>query len=182
MYFEQVIAETKTSINEILGTETVNVELSKDLLKYMAEMMLSLYTQLAYSLYNYLRYNMLNKSARVHYALMYYLILNCKPKLYEYDITQQSALRYLLLPKKSIDESLSLLKTNKVRVKRHVIEESMMVIEESSEDEHNDEKPKSNASNTTVKRKRAPRGSKKTTKETVTEPVKKPRKPRAKKD
>lgn len=182
VYFEQVIAETKTTMNELLGSEVVNVDLSKDLLKYMAEMMLSLYTQIAYSLYNYLRYNMLNKSARVHYALMYYLILNCKPKLYEFDITQQSALRYLLLPKKSIDESLSLLKTKKVRVKQPVIEESIMVIDESSDDENSDEKPINTASNISVKRKRAPRGSKKTTKETITESVKKTRKPRAKKD
>lgn len=182
VYFEQVIAETKTSINEILGTEAVNVELSKDLLKYMAEMMLSLYTQLAYALYNYLRYNMLNKSARVHYALMYYLILNCKPKLYEFDITQQSALRYLLLPKKSIDESLSLLKTKKARVKRPVIEESTNVINESSDDEVDEEKDKNELSSTAVKRKRAPRGSKKNAKETATEPIKKTRKPRAKKD
>ena len=180
VYFEQVIAETKTTMNELLGSESVNVELSKNLLKYMAEMMLSLYTQLAYSLYNYLRYNMLNKSARVHYALMYYLILNCKPKLYEFDITQQSALRYLLLPKKAIDESLSLLKTKKVRVKQPVIEESMSVIDESSDDENGEEKSKDDSSNTTVKRKRAPRGSKKLAKET--EPVKKIRKPRAKKD
>ena len=182
VYFEQVITETKTSMNELLGVEAVNVELSKDLLKYMAEMMLSLYTQLAYALYNYLRYNMLNKSARVHYALMYYLILNCKPKLYEYDITQQSALRYLLLPKKSIDESISLLKTKKVRSKRSIIEETSVNIDEASDDENSEEKSKDESSNSIIKRKRAPRGSKKTAKETATESVKKPRKPRAKKD
>ena len=125
---------------------------------------------------------MLNKSARVHYALMYYLILNCKPKLYEFDITQQSALRYLLLPKKSIDESLSLLKTKKARVKRPVIEESTNVINESSDDEVDEEKSKDESSSTAVKRKRAPRGSKKTVKETPPEPIKKTRKPRAKKE
>ena len=175
VYFEQVIGETKTSMMELLGSDAVNVELSKDLLKYMAEMMLSLYTQLAYALYNYLRYNMLNKSARVHYALMYYLILNCKPKLYEFDMTQQSALRYLLLPKKSIDESLTLLKAKKVRVKHPVIEETPISIEESSDDDKEEEPPKDDASN--AKRKRAPRKTKK-----QPEPVKKTRKPRAKKE
>ena len=178
VYFEQVIGETKTSMMELLGSDAVNVELSKDLLKYMAEMMLSLYTQLAYALYNYLRYNMLNKSARVHYALMYYLILNCKPKLYEFDMTQQSALRYLLLPKKSIDESLTLLKAKKVRVKHPVIEETPISIEESSDDDKEEEPPKDDASN--AKRKRAPRKTKKQPKEP--EPVKKTRKPRAKKE
>ena len=183
VYFEQVISETKASIIELLGTEIINVEPSKDLLKYMAEMMLSLYTQLAYALYNYLRYNTSIKSARVHYALMYYLILNCKPKLYEFDITQQSALRYLLLPKKAIDESISLLKTKKVYVKRPVIEETPTETNESSDEESNEEKPIEEPISTVVKRKRAPRGSKKAAaKETPTEPIKKTRKSRDKKE
>ena len=93
-------------------------------------------------------------------------------------MTQQSALRYLLLPKKSIDESLTLLKAKKVRVKHPVIEETPINIEESSDDDKEDEPPKDDASNT--KRKRAPRRTKKQLKEP--EPVKKTRKPRAKKE
>ena len=113
VYFEQVISETKTSMVSVLKSDFIEVNLSKNLLKYMAEMMLNLYTQLAHALYNHQRYNTFNKSARVHYALMYYLVMTCKPKLYEYDITQQSVLRYILLPKKAIDESLDVLKNKK---------------------------------------------------------------------
>lgn len=189
VYFEQVISETKASISDLLGTDMVTVELSKDLLKYLAEMMLSLYTQLAYALYNHQRYNTFNKSARVHYALMYYLILSCKPKLYEFDITQQSALRYLLLPKKAIDESRQLLSEKKPRVKRNIIEESSKSID-ISDDESDDEpepiKPvdktiaKRNNKETvdSAKKSRSPRITKK---EPVKETAKKPRKPRAKK-
>ena len=169
VYFEQVISETKNTMNELLETDSINVELSKDLLKYMAEMMLSLYTQLAYALYNHQRYNTFNKSARVHYALMYYLILGCKPKLYEFDITQQSALRYLLLPKKAIDESLSLLKAKKTPAKRVPRVEPIV----KSDDSDSDNEPvKSTIS-------RTPR--KITVKEQTKEPVKRTRKPRAKK-
>ena len=159
-------------MTEFLGSDAVNVEPSKDLLNYLAEVMLSLYTQLAYALYNHLRYNTFNKSARVHYALMFYLILNCKPKLYEFDITQQSALRYLLLPKKTIDESLSILKSKKTRVKRPILDETVMDIHLSSDDDDN------TTITETVKRKRSPRTPKTSS---TKEPVKRTRKPRTKK-
>lgn len=173
VYFEQVITETKTCMAELLGTDIINVEPSKDLLKYLAEMMLSLYTQLAYALYNHLRYNTFNKSARVHYALMFYLILNCKPKLYEFDISQQSALRYLLLPKKTIDESISILKARKTRIKHPVIEETVITIGASSDEDETTVTPEP------VKRKRSPRVSKQLQ---TKEPAKRTRKPRAKKE
>lgn len=179
VYFEQVISETKASISDALGTNIVNVELSKDLLKYLAEMMLSLYTQLAYSLYNHQRYNTFNKSARVHYALMYYLILSCKPKLYEFDITQQSALRYLLLPKKAIDESCQLLNEKKPNIKRNIINETPITINESSDDESDsDIAPAKPAAKRKVKKQATIR---KTQKDPPKEPVKKLRKPRTKK-
>ena len=131
--------------------------------------MLSLYAQLAYALYNHQRYNTFNKSARVHYALMYYLILTCKPKLYEYDITQQSALRYLLLPKKAIDESISLLKTKRNSPSRHIID-SIVDLDDSSSDEINDaEEDESDVPKRT-------RGKRPTVK--TTESVKPPRKTR----
>ena len=186
VYFEQIISETKTSISDILGTDTVNVEISKDLLKYLAEMMLSLYTQLAYALYNHQRYNTFNKSARVHYALMYYLILSCKPKLYEFDLTQQSALRYLLLPKKAIDESYQLLNDKKQRGKRNVISETIIEIDgpdDASADEQTQDEPvKKSPAKRAVKEpvKKQPT-TRKPAKEPVKETVKKPRKPRAKK-
>lgn len=179
VYFEQVISETKASISDALGTNIVNVELSKDLLKYLAEMMLSLYTQLAYALYNHQRYNTFNKSARVHYALMYYLILSCKPKLYEFDITQQSALRYLLLPKKAIDESCQLLNEKKPNIKRNIINETPITINESSDDESDsDIAPAKPAAKRAVKK---PVSVRKIQKDPPKEPVKKQRKPRAKK-
>lgn len=179
VYFEQVISETKASISDALGTNIVNVELSKDLLKYLAEMMLSLYTQLAYALYNHQRYNTFNKSARVHYALMYYLILSCKPKLYEFDITQQSALRYLLLPKKAIDESCQLLNEKKPSIKRNIINETPVAINVSDDDESDSEvTPVKTPTKRNVKKQPIPR---KTQKDSPKEPVKKQRKPRAKK-
>lgn len=178
VYFEQVISETKASMNELLGTEATSVEISKDLLKFMAETMLSLYTQLAYALYNHQRYNTFNKSARVHYALMYYLIMSCKPKLYEFDITQQSALRYLLLPKKAIDESINLLKAKKGPVKRVTIEESIKDFDQSDNSEDESEKPVivKETPNKGRTPKKAP-----VVKETPKEPIKRARKPRAKK-
>ena len=189
VYFEQVINETKSGMTEALKTDAINVELSKELLKYIAETMLSLYTQLAYALYNHQRYNTFNKSARVHYALMYYLILTCKPKLYEYDITQQSALRYLLLPKKAIDESLSLLKTKRNSPSRRIIEEEALNLDDSASDEENDteeeeepEPPKKSRGKKAVKTQepakpgRKPRTAKKPTEKPEKKtPVRKPR-------
>ena len=184
VYFEQVISETKTAMNERLGAESVSVELSKDLLKYMAEMMLSLYTQLAYALYNHQRYNTFNKSARVHYALMYYLIMSCKPKLYEYDITQQSALRYLLLPKKAIDESLGILKSKKGSIKPIITEESIKkfdLSDDSEDDTAKQETIKDRSSKRIPGTRTMKRGN--SVKDPVKEkPIKRMRKPRTKKE
>lgn len=115
VYLDQVLTETKNSITEVLGEDGVaEIEISRELITYLSEMMLNLYTNIAYELFHNQHFNHATKSSRVHYSLLYFIIINCKPRLFMYSQSQLNALRYILLPKKSIMESIEVLSKKKL--------------------------------------------------------------------
>ncbi len=109
VYFNQIITETRNGILNEIGDDIIDVEITPEFLEYFAEIMLNLFAQIALNLYDFQQYSILNKSSRIHYALLYYLVTTIKPRLVNYDKTQLSVLRYILLPKKSIEESINIL-------------------------------------------------------------------------
>lgn len=104
-YFEQVINK---SIESCLSKDSIKITFTNDIIKYLVNMTLNLYIQLAKGIHFAQQYNIhFTKNSRVHFALVYNcLITYCKPRLYEYTNSMYSALHYLLLSKKQIEESI----------------------------------------------------------------------------